>query len=497
MKYYGILLIAILVLLGGCEVKKPTKPKWDVDLAVPLINETYLVSDLVDDVNIITDTNDVLTLTSTGNVATPTFGNVSFTPPPTAGIDNADIPSGVPIQQSIPFLDPTGEVLFAYASIAEGVIQTKFTNMHPSADIEIEFGNIFTATNEKLRIIATPSTDWVNHSLVGCHFGLIDSDEVIEEMQIKITSTSNQPIGTEIATMGLKMNLPMAFDEIKGKLYNFTMGLQESLASIEIEYPQGLNQAITLQDATITMILQNDLEFDAEFNGQFYAYNEDGDEVTVPILNDNGQNFHVTPGANTLEVHNSIASLLDIMPTHIEIVNGLFTIQSGEVLGSVRASDKIELDYVVKAPFTFTLHPQDIVVKEEIDIPISGENAKRIEKNALSAKLELNILNKVPVGATATAYFSDTPNIDVADNNTYKYTKVTTIYASNSPEGGSDQMVELTLTRDELMLFSNPHVYLKWKFSFMESGTPVTIYATSADYLRIKSMLYAKISVEY
>lgn len=497
MKYYGVLLITILVLLSGCEVKQPSKPKWDIDLAVPLINQMYFVSDLVDSVNIVTDNNDVLTLTSNGNVSTETFGDIAFNPPADAGITDAGIPSAITIEETIPFADPTGHVLFAYASIAQGVIQTKFTNVHPSAVIELEFGNIFTADNEKLRILASPSADWVNHSLVGCHIGTRNSNSIVDELQIKITSTSNQPLGTPIATMGLLMNSPMAFDEIQGKLYNFTMGLQESMASIDIEYPQGLNEAITLHEASIIMELQNDLGFEAEFSGQFYASNDNGEEASIPILTDNGQNFQVVPGANTLEVHNAISSLLTIMPTHIEIRNGMFTIMSGNELGSVRSTDKIDLAYTVKAPFTFTLHAQDIVVKDEVSIAIARDNAERIEKNAKSAKLVLNILNKLPVGATATAYFSRTPDIDVADNTTYNYTKSAVIHPSNTPEGSSDQILELNLNTQEIKLFSNPKVYLKWKFSFMESGSQVTIHATSADYLRIKSMLYAKILVEY
>ncbi|MDD2228833.1 MAG: hypothetical protein PHY48_05425, partial [Candidatus Cloacimonetes bacterium] len=147
--------------------------------------------------------------------------------------------------------------------------------------------------------------------------------------------------------------------------------------------------------------------------------------------------------------------------------------------------------------FTFTLHNNPIVIQNELDIPISSENANLINKNALGAKLELYITNLLPVGATATAYFSDTPEIDVDNPSTYDYTKEATIFASNTPEGQGEQTVPpITLSESEVKLFGNPNVYLRWKFAFHNSNVPVTIHGSTTDYIQIKGRLSAKIAVE-
>ncbi len=59
MKYYALVIIAFLVLLTACEIKEPVMPKWDVDLHIPLINQQFYASDLVDNVNIVTDNNQI------------------------------------------------------------------------------------------------------------------------------------------------------------------------------------------------------------------------------------------------------------------------------------------------------------------------------------------------------------------------------------------------------------------------------------------------------
>ncbi|MDD2231118.1 MAG: hypothetical protein PHY48_17155, partial [Candidatus Cloacimonetes bacterium] len=361
MKYYGILLIAILILLGGCDVKSPVLPKWDVDLAIPLINEKYYVSDLVDSVNILMDEDDVLYLTTTGDVSTPEFGLIPFTPPPSSIVSNQAIYHVPNLPNvSMPFVDQSGKVQFSYAEIATGAFQTKFAATAAGSSVLLHFDNIFHADGSNYEITAENSPNWVVWDLSGCHIGASGSDTIITELTISVTSNSTAPPGTKTGELSILANTPLQFQEFAGKLINTTMELQESLSSIVIEYPQGLNDAVTLESASIKMTLTSGIGFGADFSGQFYAYNDNGTTATVPIKDNQGNNFHIIPGANTLDVSESISDLLSIMPTHIEVRNGIFNIDSGTEVGSVRAGDAINLEYVVKAPFTFTLHNNPI-----------------------------------------------------------------------------------------------------------------------------------------
>jgi hypothetical protein len=502
MKYYGILLVAILILLSACEVKTPVMPKWDIDLAVPLINEKYYVSDLVNDEGTIMMgvADSIMYLNTVGDVATPAFGLIPFTPPPGAVFDNVEVyhVQNIP-PQTISFEDPS--VQFAYAKIHSGVIQTKFTELVNNSSATIVFGNLFNADNSNYVINAVDTPDWVVWDLAGCHFGVSAIGEPfvpITDLSFTITSNSGAVDGTHTGNLSLLANAPMEFDEVEGKLSDVVLELQESLASIDIEYPEGVNEAVTLQTATINIELDNKIGFDAEFEGQFYAYNDKTPpDIRTVAIKENGQNLHVSPGFNTYNVSGSLTELLEIMPTHIEIRNGVFNVFSGVNPGHVRADDFIGLNYVINAPFTFTLSNHPIAIKNEVDIPISQENADRINKNALGAKLEMYITNKLPVGATATAYFSDTPNIDVNNINTYDFPKPATILSSLAPGGAGEQPVTIELTKNEIRLFGKPHVYLRWKFQFESTnGVPVTIQGRTSDCIHIKGRLKAKIAVE-
>lgn len=498
MKYYGVFFLAVMLLLGACNVEKPVVPKWDIDLAVPLINERYYVADLVDSVDIYADENDVVFLRSEGDVSTPEFGYVSFTPSSDAKITNVTIvqvPNIPPL--SMPYEDPTGKVEFAYAKIHSGLFKTHFTSLVNGASLTLTFNNLFDANLNPVVLNVQNSLTDVEHDISGYQFGLQDNTSPMTELQFTLTAHSSAPEGTNIGVFSFDATSPMSIEELHGWLTDFTLELEDNLASIELEYPQDINESVTLQGASVSIDLENSVGFEAEFTGQFYATNEDGQQISVDILDDNGNNFIASPGTNHFVVTNSISQLIQIMPTNIEIKNGMFTIRSGAEFGSVRYDDYIDLSYVVKAPFTFQLHANDIVVKDEVEINISDTNAEKIKNNARSASLDLKITNKVPVGATATAYFSNTPNIDVANPETYRFLKQVTILGSNAPGGDGEQNCPpLSLDEVEIQLFSNPKVYLRWKFSFIESGEFVTIHASTADFIQIKSMLNAKVAVE-
>jgi len=68
------------------------------------------------------------------------------------------------------------------------------------------------------------------------------------------------------------------------------------------------------------------------------------------------------------------------------------------------------------------------------------------------------------------------------------------IHSFNQNPGFQD--VELELTKDELDLFASEQVYMRWSFSFEETGSPVTIHASSGDYIHLKGMLHATVLIE-
>jgi len=222
MKYYALVIIAIMILLTACEVKEPMLPKWDVDLRIPLINQQFFASDLVDNVNIITDDDQVLTLTSNGSAETPEFGPVPFNP--NSQMDNVPIP-GTGANLFIPFIDNEGIVEISYAEVSSGLMRSRFTNVNSSVqELKLVFHNLFQANGEEFEIIWAGGADWVNTSMAGLHIGTLDSGQIVSELPVSLVVTPAQPQGTTAALFSFQANSAMNFPRFQGHLNEYLIG---------------------------------------------------------------------------------------------------------------------------------------------------------------------------------------------------------------------------------------------------------------------------------
>ncbi len=500
MKKCYLLPIITLILLSACEVKKPTMPSWTVDLNIPLINDMFYVSDLVDSVNVVTDEHEVLTFVSNGEANTNQFGNLSYSPM----VDEEGIPIlGSELNFTVPFEDSAGKVSVAYAEIAEGIFQSRFRNLNPDVQqISLTFYDLYGENNQNLVITANPDNfgNWITTDLEGLHWGEANATQVIDELHISLQVSPELPAGVQAAIFDFKAMDAIEFGEFRGTLQDYPIGLEDTGSIVNIEYPYNLNHAITLQNAMLQITLTNYIGFGSVFSGQLEAINDEGEIYILDILDENGNNFQIEPSSETEPVtvdipfQHNINELLQIMPTSIRIINGSFVINSGDNIGHLRPTDYMHLDYLINAPLIITLHNYDIVIKEEQEFNIPEDNRERIQKNAVSVALNLDIQNKLPIGAAAKLFFSNTPDIDTQNPASYAFMKIAEIKSVNEDAGF--QNVDLTLNEDELNVFTAEQVYMRFAFSFNETGTPVTINASTADYIHLKGMVHATVLIE-
>lgn len=500
MKKLYLLMMAVFILLGACQIKEPVMPKWDIELDVPLINEKFFVSDLVDGTNIVVDSTNVLTFIASGSAESDNFGPVIFTP----GVNMENIPiPGTGQELFIPFVDNNGEVEPAYAHILAGLMRTRFSNVHSSVQqIRLVFHNIFTESGAEFEISYNGNNGWVSTDLAGTYLGSETSDQVISELPVTLIVSPSLPQGTNAAQLSMQMNTLMQFSMFRGHLNDYTLPMQEGMAGIDISYPYGIDQAVHLQEASLRIYLKNYIGFSTRFSGRLKATNDQGETRFVDILDDNGNNYYAPaangaqPGEITIDFHNNISYLLQIMPTHVEMVEGDLTITSGQGIGDVEMTDKVYADYLINAPMSFVFYQHDIIVRDEQEIQIPEENRDRIRKNAQWANLQLQVQNQLPIGATAKVYFSTTPTT-VSENGIIGFNgfmEQMTLQSSELNPGW--QTLNLTIDNEELQFFTYPTVYMRWAFSFEASNGPVTIYAGAADFVHLKGMMIAKIRVE-
>ena len=498
MKYLLPVSLFLMLLLGACEIKDFNVPVWDVDLHVPLINDLFYVSDLVDSVNIITDDGDLMHLVSSGELGTPNMMSVSMNP----GIDISGIPmlSGVQGTISVPLLDTNDNVDISYGRISNGILRYQFSSVSPNVEsINVTLHDFKDSAGNPL-VMEYTTTDEVVMDLTNYSLGTLNSTHTLDSLQITLACVSSLAQGTPVAEFGLQLNDEIEFDLFQGKINHLEMIAEDPSVEMNIDYPYDLDQAITLSEANLVVNITNDVGFEVEFVGSFEARRNDQIR-RVPIKDDNGNNYRIpaangnTPGTATLVLHDNISSLLQIMPTHIKVVDAGFIIDSASGIGSIAASDDIIAQYTISAPFIFTPHANPMEVDSVRVIEISQENRDRIKRNVREASLQLSAKNRLPIGATVYAYFGTSANLNTNDPDTYRFMKSVNISSANL-DSDWQELEGLSLSYDEMQLFSEAQVYLKWKFSLEESATNVEIHGGTDDYIAIRGSIAAKIRVE-
>lgn len=502
MKRYVFPLLALLLFVAGCDIAKPHLPTWDIDLDVPLLNETYLLADLVDNENIYIGEDNVLFLQNSGTLSTPSIGDINFNT--SVDVGPLDIPSGIELQGSFSPHDPLDGYEVSYGLISSGTIRIHFTAVDPSVTaLTISLDGILDAAGNPLQISYNGSNGWQTTSLVNCHMGVHNSGQIIPELGFSVLATSSQPQGETVANLRLKIEDGLQFSEFQGSLNNYVLNIDENLETVDIDYPYGIEEAIELQSARLALNFSNQLGFYCEFIGDLHAVNDlTGASVTIPIKDENGQNFHLNPGLEGLPQNTEIiltqgiAPLLQIMPHHIEIINGIFKLRNGITgsIGSVHAADQVTGAYTIDAPFEFLLLPHTYLLNEPRTLEISDSNRERIRKNAITAGLELQIKNMLPVGASATIYVDTDSLFAMADSTSYAF-KRTVSLTSHALNPGF-QTLNLALNEAELQVFDNPLLYFQLAFSFNSDGHPVTITASPSDYIQVRGMLKARVHIE-
>ncbi|MDZ4122366.1 MAG: hypothetical protein U1C33_08080, partial [Candidatus Cloacimonadaceae bacterium] len=496
-----LLLLIMFAMIGACTIKHPNLPEWDITLNVPLINEKYYMRDLVDSVNIIADTTDVVYLRSEGEVSTPNFGDVSFS----LDFSSESIPllAGQTYHGYVDVQDPDSDNELVYGVLSVGVLQSRFNRLDSSTSVSITFPDIRMENGSPFVFSPPANSGWEEYSLEGFRIGALNSGIILSQLQYFITISSSQPNGTPVGDLELNLSQRLQFSVFEGKLPGHRIDMNESTTTVDVEYPFGLENAIQLLEADLYLRLYNRIGFELEFHGEFYAVNNHtGQHRTIPILDANGDHFIISPAIGdqpsitNIEFSNNVNVLISIMPEHIELRNSYFIVRSGAAssIGMVKEADFIDGFFTIDAPFRFILLAERIIVRNEADIEISGSNQNRIRDNLMSAEMDIDMINNFPFGATVELFFGNSPTIDVDDPTTWNFKK-SLHFHSNQMNDGMQSFV-LQLTKEELETFTRPHAYLRWAFTFDESITPITITASPMDYIHIKSMIRSDIHVQ-
>jgi len=490
---YLIGLMGIL-LITGCKVKSFTMPTWDVILRLPMLNKSYFVSGLIDNVNFYPDDSNGIIFRTTGDIESQQVGDVSID----LDIDTGEVPilSGVQVRGAFPLSSNQTPHQLAYGLVSDGFIRYRFSSMSNTVtSAQVVFDEIYLPDESHLTIEYNGSQGWRQEILDGYHIGTANSNSIVDSVHFTLITQSSAPVLTPVGNIQLQLTDPLSFSTFRGRLVDFSIPMEENQTSITIEYPYGLEDALELQNGKIQLHLVNPLSFDCSIQGEFYAINNGtGHSAAIPLLDANNQPYVIqggtggADGITDIEFTNNVNQLLHVMPEHIELRNAnLLIVNDNNAIGELQSTDRISGEYIATSPLSFILHPALITPRDTMEIRISSKNQETIRKNIESADLDMFVLNKLPVGAEADIYFSLNSQFDIHDSTTYAFSRkeVLTSYQNNPDE----QPLELNLNNEELMLFTNPVVYMKMAFNFQATPGVVTITASPADFIRVRCMM--------
>jgi len=512
MKRAVLLLLVILLFVVSCEIKKPVFPEWDVNLRVPLMSRSFFVSDLVDSVNIVLGDDDVLVLRGTGMAYTQQDVQVHYTPQ----INVANIPliSGIDQPLSMPISDAQNRVELWYGVISSGAVKARFSNVNPQLQqAKLTFNDIRRPDGSVFEIAFDGNTEWVSHSLVGCRIGNEDLSAEFTQMNVNLTVQSGLPNGSNVGTLDLRFNERFHLSELHGLLHNFDIPVLENAGTIDISYPENVENTIRLMEAKLKLNIQNEVGFACEIQGTMRAERTDtGQVVIVPLVDDDGNSLTIPPsdengpGEGEFIIENGIGEMMQIMPNKVSLLNMKYVVRNDlmDGIGSLRHTDRVLANYQVDVPFTMILFDSYLKLKEPIELTIDQDNRRLFDDRIERADLQFLVLNKLPLGCDMQMLFSMQPEVDHTDPSTYLMKKQVTLHSyqwvQNNPDHPSvnsngEQLISLGLSQNEVSIFSNPKLYLNLVFTMEATDGPITIKGSPADYVRVKSMINAVVHV--
>ncbi|HNX01268.1 MAG TPA: hypothetical protein PLE74_02480 [Candidatus Cloacimonadota bacterium] len=504
MKLSGYLIVGLfLVLLIGCSFKNPEMPTWDVTVDLPLLNDYWYVSDLVDSVHFFQNGNEMY-FSSNGNINSFHLNDLNL-----HTNSNIFVPleSGMPTYNgSIPLntVNPDEDsIKVAYGLIQSGslkIVKSSVTQNFGSADIIF---NELSNQNGNLHVHITdssPNTIYID--LSGLSLGSEENTSTIDLMHFSVAANSTLPTGTLMCNVNMILDQDISFVEFHGTIERrFLLDIINDTSDINIDYPLGIENAVQIHNASLQLDLMNEIGFDCEFFGTLYAFNDStGQSAAIDIRDAEGNPFVIRaahsetePTLNTfiLDNNNGLNELTNIIPTRFYVRNSYFKLMtSNAALGFAKVGEKVTGSYIEKVPFNFTLNESWITPTRLDSLEINSDNRDKIRKNLNDASLIMKIKNQLPVGMEAQIYFSSNPDV-------LHHPQL--MRSANVLSGGYDsafQEIPLALSHDDLLVFDVPKIYYKIKVNIHATNGPVSITASSSDYIEFIGRIKMNVKVE-
>jgi hypothetical protein len=520
---YGVFLLVfpILFSLTGC-MSDLKAPEWDVNFALPLLNDTYPVSDLTDGTSLILDDNDVLTYQVNGTMlGSPGSNFLSMNPIDTGFLEipsNFEGAGTMPLDGSV--LNELGQVSTtraSYAVIGNCALHFEVQKVSDLQSIVVTFPDIYLpgSSDDNLVVLLNQGNtgNFQNEfsvDLQGYRIGQVGNTSLYDTIPFSIVSTSNESgIADQIR---VHFDEPMTFSYMVGEFDKKIIPVEDSEAIVDVDYPDHLSDAVQLRDAVMTLNVHNEFGFPMALTGYLVAYGANGETRRINLLDEHSTNRHLIIQPNTeavnqeIEFSDSVSYLLNCAPTRVDVVSSHFLIvpanynQTGSttVTGSVYSTDDVHANYLASVPCRVLLNHTTLTPAQVDSVDITDDNRKYVRENANSGSLDITLDNSLAVGGVISLYFAtvaDTTILYTSDQSAYPDVKfVRYLDQFRIEPETSDQHFTIEMTPEDVQFFDSPEIFIGFRFEIDSTESQyVAIYGNNSIHLQAHLSLNAHI----
>lgn len=505
-----IIVCLSLLFLAGCDINKPVTPQWDVNFNVPLMNKDYYAGDLVDSTNFYLGADSVLFFNTAGDIQGAEMEDNKL-----KISANNDGSGFVPIikspdQHIITIANPEmqDDVEIVSSTVKNGRLRFQFTNIQTQLDtIHIVFEELKTPNGQPFDIAIARAQFIQNEIYINiANYKFQNSnDSILTDLHFSLSATApTAPDYTPLGQIKISYSEDIIFSAIKGLIHDMVIDAEEFTTSIDVEYPDNVENALHLNSPIVKFNVWNRLGYEAIFNGTLYSKNSRTGQERWYTLEPRTINAATAVGDSTytlLTFHNSVETLMSIAPDIVKLQDATFTLHNpSNTIGFASEGAGYSGTYNVTVPFdmSFTAN-QPLRPKELITTAISEENRDQIKKNAKEIILTVKVWNEFEIGANVNLYLCNSNNKDLVYNNTEIHTPALTrvVFLNNQVDAGTQlsphyQELTFVINQEDLALFTDyEEVNFGLQFTFDNSTSSIQ----STDKIKVISVLEAKMTI--
>ncbi|MBN2200632.1 hypothetical protein JW777_01620 [bacterium] len=492
----------LCLVLSQCTFKKPVTPSWDARFELPLVDSTFTVADLVEDADRVSvhgnevavdieespgafRVGEYLTTGMTWNETLLSFGGVGTTGAQQSISDTLILEDTILIESAVfdsgdvnvELDNQTGFNIRLFAEVPS------LRNPEGSA-VVFDESDIGPGTSR----FSIPLENIIFRPVVGEGRNIIPYDGFI---------VLQSPAGVPGHSVRVRIDLS------KVKYKSVTGWLNRTSASVDETVETGIEvsdafEGVQFASALLNLTLLNPVGFSGSLDVVITGEGRDGRTASVPVR------AAVAASSVTEIGPMDVAPLVNLLPETLRI-RGTLYMGDGQTKATITRNDSVDAVVRIHAPLVFSL-PAKTNDTDPDTIQMEKDGREFVRRNLGEAFLIFDLLNHIPIGASASFYFSKTRGGDDLYAHPDILKTITLAKPQTAPASGTAlnpglvtspalSTVSIGLDSTEVNVFDHPEVYWGMRLDFPGTGGMVKVRAD--DWIRVQCRIEALVRVDF